>query len=234
MPSTPTLLSAYAAVAATVALGLAVAVFVRHPDHEALKTLDVGRINVREPDGTLRMTLSNRAAFPGMYVHGKEYTHANRASEAGLIFLNDEGTENGGLIFDGARVNGKVTSAGHLSFDQYEQDQVVTLEQTEDNGDRDAGLTIADRPDAPLDFAGLSKLEAQPDGPAKTALFDRMRAAGTFGHKRLFLGKSDGNSEVTRRDGDGRPRLRLLVTREGAASILFLDAEGKTIRTVTP
>jgi hypothetical protein len=231
MKPAPVVLSAYAAVAATVALGLAVAAFVRQPDHETLKTLDVGRINVREPDGTLRMTLSNRAAFPGMYVHGKEYTHANRASEAGLIFLNDEGTENGGLIFDGAKVDGKVSSAGHLSFDQYDQDQVVTLEQTEDNGDRDAGLTIADRPDAPMDFAGLSKIESQPDGQAQ---FARMRAAGAFGRKRLFMGKSDGNSEVTLKDGEGRPRLRLLVTHDGAASITFLDEAGKPVRTVTP
>lgn len=231
MKPTPAILSAYAAAAASVALGLAIAAFVRHPDHEVLKTLDVGRINVREPDGTLRMTLSNRAFFPGMYVHGKEYPHAGRASEAGLIFLNDEGTENGGLIFDGARVNGRVTSAGHLSFDQYEQDQVVTLEQYEDNGDRAAGLTIADRPDAPMDFAGLSKIEAQPDGQAQ---FARMRAAGAFGYKRLFLGKSDGNSEVTLKDGEGRPRLQLMVTHDGAASITFLDENGKPVRTVTP
>lgn len=231
MKPTPAVLSAYAAVAATVALGLAIAAFVRHPDHEVLKTLDVGRINVREPDGTLRMTLSNRADFPGGYVHGKEYTHAGRSGEAGLIFLDDEGTENGGLIFNGARVNGKVSSAGHLSFDQYDQDQVVTLEQTEDNGDRYAGLTIADRPDAPIDFPRLLALEGQPDGQAQ---FARMRAAGAFGHKRLFLGKSDGNSEVTLKDGEGRPRLQLLVTRDGAASITFLDGNGKPVRSVTP
>jgi hypothetical protein len=231
MKLTPAFLSAYAAVTATAALGLAVAVFVRHPDHESLKTLDVGRINVREPDGTLRMTLSNRAYFPGGYVHGKEYAHAGRSGEAGLIFLDDEGTENGGLIFNGARVNGKVSSAGHLSFDQYDQDQVVTLEQYENNGDRAAGLTIADRPDAPLDFPRLLALESQPDAQAQ---FDRMRAAGVFGHKRLFLGKSDGNSEVTLKDGEGRERLRLMVTRDGAASITFLDENGRPVRSVTP
>ena len=231
MKLNPGLLSAYAAVAATVALGLAIVSLVHHPDHAALRTLDVGRINVREPDGTLRMTLSNRAAFPGMYVHGKEFSHSSRGGEAGLIFLNDEGTENGGLIFDGARINGKVASAGHLSFDQYDQDQVVTLEQTEDNGDRDAGLTIADRPDAPMDFAGLSQLETRPDSQAQ---FARLRAAGTFGYKRLFLGKSDGTSEVTLKDGLGRPRLSLRVTHDGAASITFLDENGKPVRSVTP
>ncbi len=234
MKPTPAFLSAYAAIAATAALGLAVCILLRHPDHETLKTLDVGRINVREPDGTLRMTLSNRAGFPGAYVRGKEYPHSRGGNDAGLIFLNEEGTENGGLIFDGSRVNGRTVSAGHLSFDQYEQDQVVTLEQSEDNGERDAGLTIADRPDASLDFNGLSKLEAQPDGPAKAAQIEKLRASGAFGHKRLFMGKSEGTSEVTLKDGEGRPRLRLMVTHDGAASIVFLDANGKTMRTVTP
>jgi hypothetical protein len=34
-------------------------------------TLDVQRINVREPDGTLRMVISNHAKFPGIIVRGK-------------------------------------------------------------------------------------------------------------------------------------------------------------------
>lgn len=231
MKQVPAILSAYAAIAATAALALAAAPYLRDAGHQTLKTLDVGRINVREPDGTLRLILSSRAAFPGAYVHGREYPHSSRGGEAGLIFLNDEGTENGGLIFDGARINGKVSSAGHLSFDQYDQDQVVTLEQTENDGDRNAGLTIADRPDTALDFSKLLAIEARPDGAAQ---FARLRATGAFGYKRLFLGKSDGNSEVTLRDGQGRARLRLMVTHEGAASITFLDENGKTVRTVTP
>lgn len=231
MKPSPAALSAYTATAATVALILSVAAFIRHPDHQVLNTLDVGRINVREPDGTLRLVLSNRTAFPGGYVHGREYPHSGRGGEAGLIFLNDEGTENGGLIFDGARINGKVSSAGHLSFDQYDQDQVVTLEQTENDGERNAGLTIADRPDAPIDFPRLLALEGRPDGPAQ---FARMRAAGAFGYKRLFLGKTEGNSEVTLKDGQGRERLRLMVTRDGTASITFLDENGKAVRSVTP
>ena len=231
MRPAPVALSVYAAAAATLALALAIAAFVRHPDHQMLNTLDVGRINVREPDGTLRLILSSRAAFPGAYVHGKEYPHSGRGGEAGLIFLNDEGTENGGLIFDGARINGKVSSAGHLSFDQYDQDQVMTLEQTENDGERNAGLTIADRPDAPIDFPRLLALEGRPDSPA---IFARLRASGAFGHKRLFLGKTEGNSEVTLKDGQGRERLRLMVTRDGAASITFLDENGKAVRSVTP
>src|SRR6266480_2590094 len=34
--------------------------------------IDVHRINVREPDGTLRMVISNHARLPGVIVRGKE------------------------------------------------------------------------------------------------------------------------------------------------------------------
>ena len=56
------------------------------------------RINIVEPDGTTRMILSNKADAPGLIIRRKEYPHPDRKS-AGVIFFDDEGTENGGLIF---------------------------------------------------------------------------------------------------------------------------------------
>lgn len=200
----------------------------------SLGTLNVQRINVREPDGTLRLVISNRTDFPGAIVRGREIPHDSRRDVAGMIFFNDEGTENGGLIFSGAKKNGVVSSAGHLSFDQYEQDQVVTLQQFEENGRRTAGLWIDDRPDQPLDFATMLKLEAQPDSPAKRAELDRLKGAGAFGQHRLFLGKSEGTSMLALRDAKGRKRLLLKVDPAGNAAIQFLDETGKVIRTVTP
>src|SRR6202166_1528966 len=64
--------------------------------------LDVQRINVREPDGTLRMTISNSATAPGLIFKGKEHPFPNRQA-AGILFFNDEGTETGGLLFGGAK-----------------------------------------------------------------------------------------------------------------------------------
>jgi hypothetical protein len=40
--------------------------------------------------------------------------------------MNDEGTEMGGLIFGGQKDSkGEIHHEGHLSFDQYDQDQGV-------------------------------------------------------------------------------------------------------------
>jgi hypothetical protein len=219
------IMTAFAAIATGEAIGDARKV--------AFDEIDVHRINVVESDGTLRMVVSNKAEFPGIIVKGKELPHASRSDVAGMIFFNDEGTENGGLIFAGKSANGHVSSGGHLSFDQYEQDQVVTLEQNEEDGRRIAGLTIDDRPDTAMDFAGLSTLELEPDSPAKAAKLAKLEQAGAFGATRLFAGKdSSGSSLLNLKDAKGQTRLRLVVTAKGDASILFLDDHGKVVRTI--
>jgi hypothetical protein len=100
----------------------------------------VHRVNVLEPDGTLRLTISNQASFPGMIVKGKEYPHPTR-SAAGTLFFNDEGTENGRLIFGGSTdKSGRAESYGHLSFDRYEQDQTLTLDASEEGDRRNSAI----------------------------------------------------------------------------------------------
>jgi hypothetical protein len=195
-------------------------------------TIDVHRINLREDDGTVRMIIAARDRFPGMIVHNRERPHPDRSDSAGMIFYNDEGTENGGLIFGGRKTGGKVSNFGHLSFDHYDQDQVVALEQTEDAGQREGGLTVADLPDASIDFAAIDRLEALPADQRRTALA-KLRASGAGGHHRAFFGKNAGRDALLDlRDAQGRTRLRLRVTATGDARIEFLDAGGKVVRSV--
>jgi hypothetical protein len=111
--------------------------------------IDVQRINVVEPDGTIRLVISDQSHFPGLIVKGKEYAHDRQT--AGMLFFNDEGTENGGLIFGGRKdKTGNVRSWGHLSFDQYMGDQVVVLEAGEEDGKRRSGIQFVDEPDIPM------------------------------------------------------------------------------------
>jgi hypothetical protein len=131
-------------------------------------------------------------------------------------------------------VNGKTTSTGHLSFDQYEQDQVLQITQHEEDGKRFAALVVTDRPDQPIDFDALAKVTAMPDGPAKDGamedLGESMRAT-----TRMQIGKwKDRSSALWLHDAAGRPRMVLQVTAEGAASIQFLDENMKVVRTVDP
>jgi hypothetical protein len=185
----------------TVILGGVVLLGAASPRHARFDEIDVQRINVIEPDGTLRLVISDRTRLPGVYVHGKE-TPAARPY-AGLIFLNDEGSENGGLIFAGHKnAKGEVADAGgSLTFDRYGASQEVQLMGVYDHEMRRAGLTIRDSP---------------PGGPNQ---------------RRIFVGRGDdGIAQVALADGAGRQRLVMKVTPEGAASLQFLDAEGRVVQ----
>src|SRR5215467_13940003 len=74
--------------------------------------ITVQRINIVEPDGTLRMVISDKTRFPGIILKGQEHPHPSRKT-AGMLFFNDEGTENGGLIFGGANGKDGPNSYGH-------------------------------------------------------------------------------------------------------------------------
>jgi len=150
---------------------------------------------------------------------------------AGMLFFNDEGTENGGLIFAGKDAGGKASSGGSLTFDRYHQDQVVQLFGFEEGQERSAGIKVNDQPEARLDFAGVDRARTVPEDQQEAAY----RAANVGGTQRLFAGRAvDKSSQVVLRDGQGRKRLVLRVAENGRASIDFLDADGKVQRTVSP
>ena len=220
-------LGAYAAV---VTVGLAwFAITAATANTARFDTIDVGRINVREPDGTLRMVIANRPRMPGLIIGKAEYPHPNR-HEAGMIFYNDEGIENGGLVFDGAMTGGKPTNSGSLTFDRYRQDQTVQLTSIEDGDRRHAGLIVNDRPDRPIDFARIADIRRMSEGPARTAA---MTAAGLDNARRAFLGSTDDRmSRLDLSDAGGHARLRLEVAPDGKASIAFLDSAGHVTRTI--
>lgn len=113
--------------------------------------LTVQRINIVEPDGTLRLAISNRARFPGIVYHGHETPHPDRDDVAGLIFFNDEATEDGGLVWAGAGTGNGYHSGVHLSFDNYEQDQSLVLQSIDESREhRRQVIAFIDRPDWPL------------------------------------------------------------------------------------
>lgn len=195
-------------------------------------TIDVRRINVREDDGTLRMIVAGRDNIGGIIVEGKEYPHPNR-HEAGMIFFNDEGTENGGLVFSGRMKDGKPTNAGSLTFDRWRQDQTVQMFSEEEGKSRNAGFRVYDRPDAPMDFEKIVQARTIIDPKARDAAY--AAAGGGFGPNRVSLGSmEDRSSQLNLRDANGKARLQLRVEADGAASIRFLDENGKVVRTTTP
>ena len=197
-------LTVYSAVL-TVALASVVLMGMRSAGKKAsFDEITVHRINVVEPDGTLRMVVSNHDRLPGIIVHGKERPFER--PQAGMIFLNDEATEIGGLIFGGRRnAKGEIVDSGaSLSFDRYEANQVVQLIGVDDKEDRFAGLAVIDSP------------------------------SGTETHRRIWVGRGeDGAATVNLMDPQGRKRLVMKVDADGTPSLVFLDADGKVVSRMT-
>ena len=159
--------------------------------------INVKRINVVEPDGTLRMVISDHAKLPGVIVRGKEQPPDR--PQAGILLYNDEGSENGGLIFGGRRdKQGKVVdSGGSLSFDRYDANQIVQLAGVEDSEDKFAGLIVSDS------------------------------HSGTDTRRRVWVGRDDtGTASIALMDGDGKKRLVMQVKPDGTPELTFLDANG--------
>ena len=210
--------------------------FAAAPKKTKLEELDVQRINLVEPDGTLRMVISDKAHFPGVIIKGKDYPHERL--NAGILFYNDEGTENGGLIFSGRKdKDGKiVNSGGSLTFDKYEQDQLVQLIGADDSDGHSAGLIVADRPDRSIekDLLEAQKIEAMPVANREKLMQARGRS-GYYGSTRIVLARGDdGVAEISLRDADGHPRIVMGVAKDGTSSLKFLDANGKVLNELTP
>jgi len=170
------------------------------PTHRHFDEITVHRINVVEPDGTLRMVISDHAELPGVIVGGTQKYPPTRP-QAGMLFYNDEGSEVGGLVFAGHE-NAKgeiVDSGGSLSFDKYGAGQVVQLAGVDDKTDKFSGLSIAGY------------------------------AAGRRS-QRIWVGRAgEGDATVALMDAKGRKRILLDVAADGTSSMSFLDASGKVI-----
>jgi hypothetical protein len=176
-----------------------------------------------------RMVLSDRTRFPGLIVKGKEYPHEQRKT-AGILFFDDAGTENGGLIFGGMKgKEGNVESWGHLSFDQYMQDQVFTIDAGEENGQRRSGIGIWDRGDYPLMDLINASMRIQKLPPSQQKLeWDKFFAGHPGDAPRAYLGRgADRTVALTLKDEKGRDRIVLRVNPDGTPALQFLDANGK-------
>jgi hypothetical protein len=121
------------------------------------------RINIVEPDGTVRLTISNRADFPGAWNRKKEYRRPDRTETAGLLFMSEEGTEQGGLIWGASQQpDGTIENHAHLSLDQYEENQVFAIDAGEEGKDKFSEITMIDQGDFPIEEKRMTRSRSCP------------------------------------------------------------------------
>ncbi|MEF3303399.1 hypothetical protein [Paenibacillus sp. GYB003] len=116
---------------------------------ERFARIDAESLNIVDRDGTIRMTLFNNANIPPAMMDGKDFLPGHRQDWpiSGIMFYNGEGDECGGLIFGSERrEDGTYTSTASLTFDQYKQDEVVSLSYDNENGVLNYGITQRQAP----------------------------------------------------------------------------------------
>ena len=226
------LLQGFALVGTILLVTLSIAAFRLIAQKTRFTVIDVERINVVEPDGALRMVISNRPRSIGPIYKGKPFGYPG-GTRPGIIFFNDEGTENGGLTFTGRkRDDGTYTSSVGMSFDQFNQDETLTLRYTDENGRKASAITIADRDtrdiyDLIMQRDSINKMT---DSTARAAALQRLfapRDGVPLAATRVYLGRDRSKAAVLNLyDPNGKPRLRLKVDSLGGASLEFLDEQG--------
>ncbi len=198
-------------------------------DSSTVRELNVQRINVMEPSGHPRLVIANTSHAPKAIKEGKEFF--DPGPRPGLIFYNDEGTENGGLIFRGALRNGKVEHGLHLSFDRYNQDQSVALQHIEQDKMLISGLNIVDRPAYPIDQYMTLMLAAEKGDAAAAAKIKELeqQQPDIHGHRRAFYGTLNQKAMLQLNDPQGKKRIEMAVDTDGKPQLVFYAADGSEL-----
>ncbi len=222
------LLKLHAAVSTPLLIMLSVAAFSGRPTSNQFEEITVGKITVVDSTGRARVILAG--GFP-----------PRRAELAGLLFINEDGHEAGGLVYRGTRdTTGEIHAGAILTFDQYRNDQIVALQYDHSGSRKRQGLTIQERPDTLSDILkeAYRAIETAPTAELRDSLTRHYMARippEDLPARRLFLGRDFARaSVVTLSDPAGRPRLRMEVDSLGTASIAFLDESGRVVRVISP
>jgi len=198
-----------------------------------LKELNAERVNIVEPDGKLRMAIFNSENMAECLVEGQNPLPGHREGhgEAGIVFYNNHEDECGGMGYSSASMqDGSYHSSLSFTFDQYKQDQVVQVFSREQNGKRQYGFQVFDRPETSIlqTIEGVKILRdpATPEAE-KERLYKEMAVGNAV---RMTLAKDpDGSVGVRIMDSKGRERIRMQVGADGQPVFEILDEDGNSI-----
>jgi len=208
---------------------------------QRVNVLDAEKINIRERDGTLKAVLSNSAGFTAM--GGDRAKQPGGVPFSGLLFYNQQGDEEGGLVYSGKAIPGGQDADVTLTFDQYRQDQNIYLhhEEHKDAQTRsiDDGLTIISRPDymdAKEEYAVYAAMEKL-SGERRDAVRLKSLQEGKISTRRLFVGDRRGVKDGAAYDDAGvfiknrwgQDAMKLYVDYDNKPHLEVYDRLGKSI-----
>ncbi len=200
-------------------------------------TIDVERINIVEPDGTVKMVITNVDQFPNgnEEINGR-VVNKTRKKRAGMLFYNEDGIESGGLIYDGRKKDDGHSAGLSLTYDQFDGDQVMQL-LTTDQGKGDkrrvtSALMFNDRPaqETQLQTAAImEELEQIEDRQLRRQKYQEYKDAGLLGGAtRVLLGKTRSeNNGLFLFGKDGSPRAMFYVDQNDQVKLEIFNEKGE-------
>jgi hypothetical protein len=227
------ILKAYAGAMTLVVGVLSLAAFTRHGPTQVgeiqgtrakFDVIDVERINVLEPDGKYRLILSNRPRSIGPIYKMKPFGYEGGVGPDDLVqrrrdrrrrlHVYRKHLHRHDLDYDRRRcTKGTFSSSTHMSFDQFNQDQVLNLDYADNNGRRNIGVSVYDRSDVDIHdmVEERNTIMKIADTVARNAALQKWAAPRTgvpLAAQRLFVGRDPSKSAVLNlSDRDGKPRL---------------------------
>jgi hypothetical protein len=230
-------LKLYAAGSSLAVAVLAIAAFT--PAQQRFEVLRAERIDIVHPDGTLALALSGKGRLPGPTFEGREYPQelsGGRTTASGMIFFNERGDEVGGLTYRGQLQGEGYSASGGLTFDQFRQDQVVSLQYSDNGTSRSAGVNVWDRSTeiGLAEILDVVEVRANATGAARDSIervIEGWADQGLATH-RIFMGSANRTAVLQIRDTQGRPRIVLSVDSTDVARLQFLDSAGVVVSTL--
>jgi hypothetical protein len=225
-------------------LWLASVAWLATADPRVPEVLSVERLEIVEPDGKLAFVLANSRRPAVATIDGQPIMEGQEEERRipSFIFFDGKGDEVGGMLMGVTETEDGYSATRHLSLDGYKQDQTVVLRHYQGPNGSSAGLQISDRPQELSILDAMAELGIDPPASredlqeAFAAIPEAERGARSrelFGVQRAFVGSTrSGSAVVDLRDGQGRPRLRLLVPKDGEPSIQILDEQGEPVLTL--
>jgi hypothetical protein len=207
--------------------------------YKKLETLDVERINIIEPDGSVKMVITNVSQFPnGTEVINGRPVNKDRKKRSGMLFFNEDGIECGGFIYDGTQKADGHSAGLSLTYDQYDGDQVMQLLTTDVAKGEErmvtSALTFNDR--APNETQEglmriMEELDTIQDRATRRAKYKEYEAQGLIGAKpRIMLGKTRSqNNGLFLFDAEGRPKAMFYIDKENNVKLEAFDNDGNVI-----
>ncbi len=191
---------------------------------EPEESISARRVDIVERDGTIRVALGDSALSRQLPLRGEDHPHPGRGDAAGILFVDDNGTESGALVHAGRSNDGDPESFHRLSFDDHEQNEALVIGRTQRGDTKAQFIDFFDQPDWSIVDLVRAMDEMSPDD--LESVRRKHYAAPTF-IPRMHLGREeDGSVGLALHDASGRPRIRLVVEADGQADVQVIDDDG--------